>query len=79
VKNQDIEEAVHGISLDLRDLEGELVNIKIRHEISITPMKNCIEEWFKKEIDKLTNEGKETVEMVPVTINEDNKRIATNK
>jgi hypothetical protein len=28
-KNQDIEEELHGISLDLRDLEGELFNIKI--------------------------------------------------
>jgi hypothetical protein len=29
VKNQDIEEILHGISIDLRDLEGELFNIKI--------------------------------------------------
>jgi hypothetical protein len=29
VKNQDIEEVLHGISIDLRDLEGELFNIKI--------------------------------------------------
>jgi uncharacterized protein YeeX (DUF496 family) len=29
VKNQDIEESLHEISLDLRDLEGELFNIKI--------------------------------------------------
>jgi hypothetical protein len=50
VNNQDIEEALHGISLDLSDLEGELFNIKIRHEINMAPMKNYIEEWFKKEI-----------------------------
>jgi hypothetical protein len=29
VKNQDIKETLHGISLDLRDLEGELFKIKI--------------------------------------------------
>jgi hypothetical protein len=29
VKNQDIEEILHGISIDLYDLEGELFNIKI--------------------------------------------------
>jgi hypothetical protein len=63
VKNQDIEEEIHGISLDLRDLEGELFNIKIIHEINVAPMKNYIEDWFKKAIDKLTNEGKETIEM----------------
>jgi hypothetical protein len=64
MKNQDIEEAVHGISLDLRDLEGELFNIKIRHEINVAPMKSYIEDWFSKEIDKLTKEGQETVETV---------------
>jgi hypothetical protein len=39
VKNQFIEEALHGISLDLRDLESELFNIKIWHEINVAPMK----------------------------------------
>jgi hypothetical protein len=79
VKKQDIEEEVHGIYLDLRDLEGELFNIKIRHEINVAPMKSYIEYWFNKEIDKLTKEGKETVETVPVTVNEDNKRTTTSK
>jgi hypothetical protein len=80
VKNQDIEGEIHGISLDLRDLEGELFNIKIMHEINVAPMKNYIEDWFKKAIDKLTKEGQEAaVETVPITVNEDNKRIATSK
>jgi hypothetical protein len=79
VKNQDIEEAVHGVSLYLRDLEAELFNIKIRHEINVAPMKNYTEERFKKSIDKLTNEGKETVEMVPVTVDEDNKNTSARK
>jgi hypothetical protein len=79
VKNQDIEEALHGISLDLRDLEGELFNIKIQHEINVAPMKSYIEEWFKKAIDKLTNEGQEAVETVPVTVDENDKRTSTSK
>jgi hypothetical protein len=80
MKNQDIEEAIHGISHDLRDLEGELFNIKIRHEINVAPMKNYIEDWFKKAIDKLTKEGQETtVETVPITTNEENKRTTTSK
>jgi hypothetical protein len=79
VKNQDIEEALHDISLDLRDLEGEFLNIKIQHDINVAPMKNHIEEWFKKAIDKLTNEGQGTVETVPITVNEDNKRILASK
>jgi hypothetical protein len=54
MKNQDIEEAIHDISHDLRDLQSELFNIKIRHEINVVPMKSYIAYWFKKEIDKLT-------------------------
>jgi hypothetical protein len=50
VKNQEIEEALHGISFDLRDLEGELFNIKIRHKINMAPMKHYIEEWLEKAI-----------------------------
>jgi hypothetical protein len=57
MKKQDIEEAIHGIYHDLRDLEGELFNIRIMHEINVVPMKNYIEYWFKKAIDKLTKEG----------------------
>jgi hypothetical protein len=29
IKNQDIQEALHNLSIDLRDLETELFNIKI--------------------------------------------------
>jgi hypothetical protein len=78
MKNQDIEEAMHAICHDLRDLEGELFNIKMRHEIHAAPMKNYTEDWFKKTNDKLTKEGQETtVEMVPITVNEGNKRTTT--
>jgi hypothetical protein len=60
-------------------LEGELVNIKSRHEINVAPMKGYIEEWFKKAIDKLTNEGQEAVETVPITVGENNKRTSASK
>jgi hypothetical protein len=79
MKNQDIEEEVHVIYLDLRVLEGELFNIKIRHEINVAPMKNYIEEWFKEAIEKLANEGQETVGTVRVFVNEDNKRTTKSK
>jgi phosphoribosyl-ATP pyrophosphohydrolase len=54
-------------------LEGELFNIKIQHEINVAPMKSYIEEWFKKDINKFTTKGKQTIETVPATINEQNK------
>jgi hypothetical protein len=74
IKIQDIEEILHGISIDLHDLEGELFNIKIWHEFNVEPMESYIEEWFKKVIDKLKNEWKEAIDMVPITIDENNKR-----
>jgi hypothetical protein len=57
IKNQDIQEAFHNLSIDLRDLESELFNIKIWHEINVEPMRRYIKEWFKKAVDMITNEG----------------------
>ena len=56
-----------------------MFNIKIWHEINIAPMKSYIEEWFKKTIEKLTNEGKEAFETVLVTIDENEKRTSLRK
>jgi hypothetical protein len=79
IKNQYFEEALWNISIDIRDLEGQIFNIKIRHEINVAPMRSYIKEWFKKVVDKLTNEGKRTVEMVPVTAKEIHKRTPVSK
>jgi hypothetical protein len=79
IKNKDIEKGLHGISIDLRDLEVERFNIKIRHEINVAPMKGYIEEWFKRAINKLKNEGQESVETVPVTVDENDKRTSVRK
>jgi hypothetical protein len=78
IKNQDIEEALQNISIDLRDLEGHIFNIKIRHEINEAPM-SYIKEWFKKDVDKITDEGPRTVETVPITADEIHKRTSTSK
>jgi hypothetical protein len=40
MKNQDIEEAFRNISTDLRDLERDIFNIKIGHEINVVPMRS---------------------------------------
>jgi hypothetical protein len=43
-------------------------------------MKNYIEDWFKRAIDKLTKEGQEMiVGTVPETVNEENKIKTTRK
>ena len=79
IKNQDTEEDLRNIYINLRDLECELFNIKIWHEINVAPMRSYIEEWFKKVVDKLTDEGQKAVETVPVTVDESHKRTSVSK
>ena len=79
IKNQDMEEYLWNISIDLRDFEGEIFNIKKWHEINMAPMRSYIEEWFKKVVDKLTNKGKRMIEMVPVTTEKSHKRTSESK
>jgi hypothetical protein len=79
IKNQDIEEALHNLSIHLRNLESEFFSIKIQHEINVAAMRSYIEEWFKKVVDKITNEGKRTLEMVPITAEEIHKRTSASK
>ena len=43
IRNQDIQEALHNLSIYLRDLESEFFNIKIWHEINVAPMRSYIE------------------------------------
>jgi hypothetical protein len=45
----------------------------------MAPMRSYIEEWFKKVVNKLFDEGKKAVETVPVTVDESHKRTSENK
>ena len=79
IRNKHIQEELHNLSIDLRDLESELFNIKIQHEMNVAPMRSYIEEWFKNVINKITNEGKRMVETIPITIEEIHKRTSARK
>jgi len=57
IRNKNIQEALHNLSIDLRDLESELFNIKIQHEMKVAPMRSYIEECLKKVVDQITNKG----------------------
>jgi hypothetical protein len=77
--NEEIEQALHSISIDLRKLENELFNIKIWDEINVAPMRSYIEEWLQRRIDKLTDEGQQPVGTIPVVVDESNKKASTSK
>jgi uncharacterized protein YpbB len=55
-KNEYIEETLHQISFELRELEGTIFDIKIREEINVAPMKEYIENWLKQSLIKIIEE-----------------------
>jgi hypothetical protein len=75
IKNQDIQESLHNLSIDLRDLETEFFNIKIWHEINVTSMRSYIE----KVVDNTTNEGKRMLHTIPITVEQSHKRTSARK
>jgi hypothetical protein len=74
VQNEEIDQAMRNISIDLRELENDLFNIKIWDEINMAPMRGCIEEWLQRAIEKLTNKGQQAVGMIPVIVDNNNKK-----
>jgi hypothetical protein len=71
--NEEIEQALHSISMDLRKLENELFDIEIQDEINVAPMRSYIEEWFQRRMDKLIDEGQQPVGTIPVVVDDNNK------
>jgi hypothetical protein len=62
--------------MDLRKLENDLYDIEIRDEINMAPMRNYIKEWFQQRMDNLIQEGKQHVDMIPLTIDDNNKNVS---
>jgi hypothetical protein len=59
--------------MDLRKLENDLYDIEIRDEINMAPMKSYIEEWFQQRMENLVQEGQQSVDTTPLTIDDNNK------
>ena len=71
--NEEIEQALHSISMDLRKLENDLLDIEIQDEINVAPMRSYIEEWFQRRMDNLIEEGQQPVDTIPATADDSNK------
>jgi hypothetical protein len=80
-KNDDIEDTLHQLSMDFKDLENSLFDIKVRQEIMVAPMREYIENWLKNTLIKITESDQEEVvatgQVVPTK--ESIKDIPTNK
>jgi hypothetical protein len=55
VQNEEIDQALHNLSIDFKELEKEIFNIKIQNEINIAPMRSYIEEWLERELKQVTD------------------------
>jgi hypothetical protein len=58
-KNDDIEDTLHQLSMDFKDLENSLFDIKVRQEIMVAPMREYIENWLKNALIKITESDQE--------------------
>jgi hypothetical protein len=50
VQNEEIHQALSNLSIEFRELESDIFNIKIQNEISVAPMRSYIEEWLERQL-----------------------------
>ena len=68
VYNKEIDQALHNISINFRELENKLFNIKICNEMNVSPMRIYIEEWLERELKQTANKRKQAVVRIPAAI-----------
>jgi hypothetical protein len=60
-KNEDIENTLQNLSIDLREIEKELFNIKVKQEVIVAPLRDYIQEWLNNSIAKISEIPAEAV------------------
>jgi len=53
-KNEDIETILKNLSINHREIDSELLNIKLKKEVTISPLREYIQEWLNKFIIKIS-------------------------
>jgi hypothetical protein len=79
VQNEEIDEALRNLSIDIRELEKEIFNIKIRNEINVAPLRSYIEEWVQRAMEQVVDERKQAVGTIPVVVDDSNKKASASK
>ena len=79
-KNEDIENVLQNLSLDLREIEKEFFNVKIRQEVIVAPLRDFIQEWLNTSITKISKIPREEVMTGnPTTTNKNIKDATTRR
>ena len=60
-KNEDIENILQKLFVDLREIENEIFNIKIKQEVIVAPLRDFIQEWLNTSIAKISKTPTEVV------------------
>jgi hypothetical protein len=48
-----VDDTLHHSDLDLREFENQLFEIRTKHEITVAPLREYIEEWLKNVLIKI--------------------------
>jgi hypothetical protein len=78
VQNEE-DQDLRNLSIDLRELEKELFNIKIWNEINVASLRSYIEEWVQRAMKQVVNERQQAVGMIPIVVNDSNKKASARK
>jgi hypothetical protein len=60
-KNEDIENTLQNLSIDFREIEKELFDIKVKQEVIVAPLRDYIQEWLNNSIAKISEIPAEAV------------------
>jgi hypothetical protein len=79
VQNEEIHQALSNLSIDFRELENKLFNIKIWNEINVAPMRSYIKEWLERELKQATDERQQAIATIPAVVNDINETTSARK
>jgi hypothetical protein len=65
--NEDIEDTLHQLSLDIKEMENELFENKTKHEIKVFPMREYIEQWLRKSLVKIIKKDQQEIDNTVMT------------
>jgi hypothetical protein len=60
--NEDIEDTLHQLSLDIKEMKNELFETKTKHEIKKIPMREYIEQWLRKSLVKIIEKDQQEID-----------------
>jgi hypothetical protein len=54
-KNEDQVDIIHQLGFELKDIEDELFDLKIKHELMVAPLREYIEQWLKNALVRIVD------------------------